>query len=1202
MKRLFFLIFMCAGTAFAQSGQTSFTCPTAAPCLVTPLQCGTTPLSACTQSAPEPQRRAWNRTFYDQVDNKWWEDTGDNFGQFTFSAGWAWTQYVPTTLNLPGMVGFTMDSDCGEHDNSHGGSGNNGPTIISNVGQILTAPITSTATAMVVTSTISSAAKIVPVAQFNINSTGGVNCEFAAGACPETPLLWIDDELVEYCSLNNTTFTIQLGVYNGAADDGTGATSCVGGTGRAAGSGRGMFGTLPAAHSPYVISGSQIPNIFGACPAPQGGALANGGTMVRMPMHKPDFHPWRTEMGEITSNPANATGCSTTHVVSCTQVRLWTRPKGETGVPPQPYFYSPQDGFTVEVPNIGGQGEEDGALENDPAHKIFLSYGGQTVKSSGNYTPWTYVACYDTSATVATLNALGCTRNTGTFAYLWNGWQFSCTSSTCTIYANNNLANGDTVTLTGFANSFLNVSNQTVSLVKSGRFNLPISGHTTALTSDTGTIQLTTSTTQCIIDSTCNRLYAFNLLQGTATAWAATHSFSQYDQIQATVGSTTYNFLAVGGGTSGGSAPAWTATVGATQPTDGTVTWINAGAFVPLSCSGNRWDGTACSSADSFGPGSYGPGSLHVESLTYDSHNQGITLFGGQNNYTSATFAPPLGCPATGMSLAQSKYPYGVWNFSNCEAIPNDVWFYSANPPTWTKLATTANGQVPAGHQRPAFAYNPDDNYYLYWLGPWDSTCIGCLGEYDHGLYKLVLSCSASCSTPPIDTATWTAINDSSIASLPFGQQNNSAQQISIPWNQQFSGTTDHCHLPGDALFNSCDGGYENLDYDPRDSTFLYKDAYGGPGSNGGIQVVYQLPKAAIVPPNGTPLANLTVQNMCWPGSTCPSSTDSNLPVTVGIPIAESVGGTGCGDFQLQNSSGTAQNWSCQILAQWPSGKTKVLLADFQESSFASGPTGVDSNFTLAYKSGVGGNQPTTPLAIVCTGANTPDKYCPDANHIVVRTIGAASTTNGTCSPSGTSACFLVKIANFNGLDEVNINGTLFVSQSNHGANDGVLIMGPGPGQTGVANEVSCAADSCDTPYTSNNDSTSTTTIEEPGSMRTGLLLKTFPIASAPACSGSSVSLISAWAVSGALAFGSITQSTTSPPGIFRLCNGTASAITSISFSITGTNAGDFSFSFPAGTGCGSTLSAGGNCLIYTTFDPSILGSETATLNVSYTP
>jgi hypothetical protein len=428
------------------------------------------------------------------------------------------------------------------------------------------------------------------------------------------------------------------------------------------------------------------------------------------------------------------------------------------------------------------------------------------------------------------------------------------------------------------------------------------------------------------------------------------------------------------------------------------------------------------------------------------------------------------------------------------------VWFYSANPPTWTKLATTANGEVPAGHQRPAFAYNADDNYYLYWLGPWDSTCIGCFGEYDHGLYKLVLSCSASCTTPPIDTATWTAINDSSIASLPFGQQNNSSQQISIPWNQQFSGTTDHCHLPGDPLFNSCDGGYENLDYDPRDSTFLYKDAYGGPGSNGGIQVVYQLPKAAIVPPNGTPLANFTVQNMCWPGSTCPSGTDSNLPVTVGIPVAESVGGTGCGDFQLQNSAGTAQNWSCQILAQWPSGKTKVLLADFQESSFASGPTGVDSSFTLAFKSGSGGNQPSTPLAIVCTEANTPDKYCPDANHIVVRTIGAGSTTNGTCSPSGTSACFLVKIANFNGLDEVNINGTLFVSQSNHGVNDGVLIMGPTPGQTGVANQVSCAA-GCSSAYVSNLDTNSTAVIEEPGSMRTEILVKTLPVNGIPAAS-----------------------------------------------------------------------------------------------------
>jgi hypothetical protein len=250
-------------------------------------------------------------------------------------------------------------------------------------------------------------------------------------------------------------------------------------------------------------------------------------------------------------------------------------------------------------------------------------------------------------------------------------------------------------------------------------------------------------------------------------------------------------------------------------------------------------------------------------------------------------------------------------------------------------------------------------------------------------------------------------------------------------------------------------------------------------------------------------LAPLTVQNKCWPGSTCPSGTDTNLPVTVGVPVAESVGANGCQDFQLQVNS-VAQNWSCQILANWPSGKTKVLLADFQESTFTSGPTGVDSSHVLTYTPATGGNQPSANLAINCTAPNTPDLYCPDSNHIIVRTIGAAATSNGVCSPSAISACFSIKKNNFNLFDAVDINcGNLacttagtgiyhFVATGSHGANDGIRILGPTPGQSGVTNQVSCAA-GCNTAYLSNQDSTSTATIEEAGSMRTAILVNTLP-------------------------------------------------------------------------------------------------------------
>ena len=73
---------------------------------------------------------------------------------------------------------------------------------------------------------------------------------------------------------------------------------------------------------------------------------------------------------------------------------------------------------------------------------------------------------------------------------------------------------------------------------------------------------------------------------------------------------------------------------------------------------------------------------------------------------------------------------------------------------------------------------------------------------------------------------------------------------------------------------------------------------------------------------------------------------------------------------------------------------------------------------------------------------------------------------------------------------------------------------------------------------------------------------------------------------------------TVSPASGFTLYNEGSTPITSMGFSITGTNAGDFSISF---NNCPSTLTAGGGCTINVTFDPTAVDFRTATLNISGT-
>ena len=71
-------------------------------------------------------------------------------------------------------------------------------------------------------------------------------------------------------------------------------------------------------------------------------------------------------------------------------------------------------------------------------------------------------------------------------------------------------------------------------------------------------------------------------------------------------------------------------------------------------------------------------------------------------------------------------------------------------------------------------------------------------------------------------------------------------------------------------------------------------------------------------------------------------------------------------------------------------------------------------------------------------------------------------------------------------------------------------------------------------------------------------------------------------------------------PQTLVLNNCTGTAITSVIPSVSGANPGDFPYAIPGSGGCGSTLGAGTSCEISDSFTPSIVGAESASLNVTY--
>lgn len=233
-------------------------------------------------------------------------------------------------------------------------------------------------------------------------------------------------------------------------------------------------------------------------------------------------------------------------------------------------------------------------------------------------------------------------------------------------------------------------------------------------------------------------------------------------------------------------------------------------------------------------------------------------------------------------------------------------------------------------------------------------------------------------------------------------------------------------------------------------------------------------------------------QNMATPA---PTGTRTNAPVTFGIGIPDSAavdcpGTPGSAHsvpttLQLQNDAGVRLNSQFRCLARWPNGNAEWVLVDAQLPSFSEGLPGYDTTLHLIRVASARGNFPVSQMARQCTGAGTPLRGCPDGNHIIV-TTGAAT--------------FLIRQKRYNLFDDVQVGPTHLVSASNHGPNDGLVLLGPPHAQYARQNvdSVSCnpgpipsnysGPTICKTIYGSGLDASSTCSIEENGPLRSALM------------------------------------------------------------------------------------------------------------------
>jgi len=237
-----------------------------------------------------------------------------------------------------------------------------------------------------------------------------------------------------------------------------------------------------------------------------------------------------------------------------------------------------------------------------------------------------------------------------------------------------------------------------------------------------------------------------------------------------------HDVLLLYGGTNGGveTDTTYIFCIGFANPSYGCTT-ANQWFLVSTSCSGTRWDGSACNSDDN-----PGPGGRNTLSLTYDSFDHAFILFGGTNSSND-------GCPGTNAP---------PWNGTNCPSEPNDTWVYDVPSRTWTQLSNSGN--IPAPTRRPAIAYDSFRHQLTMWQGP--TTCCSVpppSGQYESGTYSLTINLS-------MKTANWTITNIGA----------NGATQPPPPYSQAGSGAFQHNHAE------------ENLVYDPADDVYIFVDLF----------------------------------------------------------------------------------------------------------------------------------------------------------------------------------------------------------------------------------------------------------------------------------------------------------------------------------------------------------------------------------------
>ncbi len=281
---------------------------------------------------------------------------------------------------------------------------------------------------------------------------------------------------------------------------------------------------------------------------------------------------------------------------------------------------------------------------------------------------------------------------------------------------------------------------------------------------------------------------------------------------------------------------------------------------------------------------------------------------------------------------------------------------------------------------------------------------------------------AACCVNPPV-------VYNPATGHMMYHQDTNTGAPAD--WEYDPVGNTWTRTATGIALNGGTNIGWTNLGLDPSTNTLIGFEET----DTGNLPRIWQ----GALPGGVTVSVPVTVQEAIYTGSTA-GVTRTNEVATFSVPFADADAIPSSANTLTVNAA--AGQFRC--IAQWPSTNCKWAQVD-TIVSFAAG-----ASAALTVTNGSTGN---------FGGSN----ICTDPG-------GATAITCAT----GT-ATFTVKKANFNGLDTALVGATSIVATSNS-ANRAFLILGPAnPG-------TSCGT--CTTVFSSANDASSTSVIEENGPVR----------------------------------------------------------------------------------------------------------------------